>query len=239
MLSARAALHVSVLTLSFNLSCGPPICGTDGPRSSDEWADVATEACGDSNRGCGTGKRFQGSGVSGCTDDVEFSVPKPGGPDEDAGLDGLIGEVEEWMPLLANGRICGPGVSVLGGGLIGVVLAGLRLVVCGCLGGCFCFGGVAPVVARISGSRDGGVCWVPETGQVNKSMEKTYAVAALIQLDMLQGRINSGGAGRTIYTLLGKTQKNIKIFQKSTPCCSATQPRETSWHFCLKVAAST
>ncbi|GKA30632.1 hypothetical protein Tco_0716937 [Tanacetum coccineum] len=73
MLSARAALHVSVLTLSFNLSCGPPIWGTDGPRSSDEWADVATKACGDSDRGCGTGKRFQGSGGSGCTDDVEFS----------------------------------------------------------------------------------------------------------------------------------------------------------------------
>ncbi|GJY30979.1 hypothetical protein Tco_0414474 [Tanacetum coccineum] len=126
MLSARAALHVSVLTLSFNLSCGPPIWGTDGPRSSDEWADVATEACGDSDRGCGTGKHFQGNGGSGCTDDVEFSVPKPGGPNEDGGLDGLIGEVEERMPLMANGRICRPEVSVVGGGLICVVLAGLR-----------------------------------------------------------------------------------------------------------------
>ncbi|GJT44313.1 hypothetical protein Tco_0953028 [Tanacetum coccineum] len=29
-----------------------------------------------------------------------------------------------------------------------------------------------------------------ETDQVNRSMEKTYAVAALIQLDMLQGMVN-------------------------------------------------
>nr|GFC30976.1 hypothetical protein [Tanacetum cinerariifolium] len=95
-----------VLTLSFNLSRGPPLCGTDGPRSSDEWANVATEAYGtdgprssdkgltkrgsggggngewanvateafrDSDRGCGTGKRLQGSGGGGCTADVEFS----------------------------------------------------------------------------------------------------------------------------------------------------------------------
>ncbi|GKA45903.1 hypothetical protein Tco_0738699, partial [Tanacetum coccineum] len=181
MLSARAALHVSVLTLSFNLSCGPPIWGTDGPRSSDEWADVATEACGDSDRGCGTGKRFQGSGGSGCTDDVEFSVPKPGGPDEDAGLDGLIGEVEERMPLLANGRICGPEVSVLGGGLIGVVLAGLRGAVFAVVVLLLLL--LVLVVAEMVVSAG-----FLETGQVNKSMEKTYALAALIQLDMLQGR---------------------------------------------------
>ncbi|GJU08650.1 hypothetical protein Tco_1125080 [Tanacetum coccineum] len=145
MLNARAALHVSVLMLSFNLSCGPPIWGTDGPRSSDEWADVATEACGDSDRGCGTGKHFPSSGGSGCTGDVEFS-----GPDEDAGLDGLIGEVKERMPLLASGRIYGLGVwnSQLTKGRM-----------CGA-GGCFCCGGVALVVARISGGRDSGVCWV-------------------------------------------------------------------------------
>ncbi|GJZ87740.1 hypothetical protein Tco_0659350 [Tanacetum coccineum] len=171
MLSARAALHVSVLTLSFNLSCGPPIWGTDGPRSSDEWADVATKACGDSDRGCGTGKRFQGSGGSGCTDDVEFSVPKPGGPDEDAGLDGLIGEVEEQMPLLANGRICGPRVwnsRLTKGRMCGAVLRVTLLI---------------KVVAEMVVSAG-----FLETGQVNKSMEKTYALAALIQLDMLQGR---------------------------------------------------
>ncbi|GJR71006.1 hypothetical protein Tco_0017071 [Tanacetum coccineum] len=185
MLSARAALHVSVLTLSFNLSCGPPIWGTDGPRSSDEWADVATKACGDSDRGCGTRKRFQGSGGSGCTDDVEFSIPKPGGPDEDAGLDGLIGEVEEQMPLPANGRICGPGVwnsrLTKGGGLIGVVLAGLRGAVFAVVVLLLLL--LVLVVAEMVVSAG-----FLETGQVNKSMEKTYALAALIQLDMLQGR---------------------------------------------------
>ncbi|GJR10110.1 hypothetical protein Tco_0792762 [Tanacetum coccineum] len=183
MLSARAALHVSVLTLSFNLSCGPPIWGTDGPRSSDEWADVATEACGNSDRGCGTGKRFPSSGGSGCTGDVEFS-----GPDEDAGLDGLIGEVKEWMPLLANGRIYGLGVwnsqLTKGGGLIGVVLAGLRGVVFAVVVLLLLL--LVLVVAEMVVSAG-----FLETGQENKSMEKTYAVAALIQLDMLLENSNS------------------------------------------------
>ncbi|GKA87878.1 reverse transcriptase domain-containing protein [Tanacetum coccineum] len=44
MLSPRA-LSVRALTLSFSLSCGPPLWGTDGPHGNDEWADVAAEAC--------------------------------------------------------------------------------------------------------------------------------------------------------------------------------------------------
>nr|GEW96266.1 hypothetical protein [Tanacetum cinerariifolium] len=88
--------------------CGgvAPVVAGIGGGENGEWANVVTKAFGDSDRGWGTGKRLQGSGGGGCTDDVEFS----GGPDEDAGLDGLIGEVQEQTPLLANGRICRPGV---------------------------------------------------------------------------------------------------------------------------------
>ncbi|GKE37671.1 hypothetical protein Tco_1461076, partial [Tanacetum coccineum] len=50
MLSPRA-LSVRALTLSFSLSCGPPLWGTDGPHGNDEWADVAAEACGNCNGG--------------------------------------------------------------------------------------------------------------------------------------------------------------------------------------------
>ncbi|GJX16160.1 hypothetical protein Tco_0216992 [Tanacetum coccineum] len=57
------------------------------------------------------------------------------GSSEDAGLDGLIGFCVRWWS-----NWCSVG---------------------GSQGGCFCCGGVAPVVARISGGRDGGVCWVP------------------------------------------------------------------------------
>nr|GFA44805.1 hypothetical protein [Tanacetum cinerariifolium] len=241
--------------------CGPPLCGTDGPRSSDEWANVATEAygtdgprssdkgltkgrmcgavlkgpsvgeqfdgggcvcCGgvapvfagiggggngewenvaieafgDSDRVCSTRKCLQGSGGGGCTDDVEFS----GGPNEDAGLDDLIGEVQEQMPLLANWCICGPGDRIKGltkGRMCGAILRVTLLTKGPRVGEKFDEGAVFAVVVLLLlflilvGAdmvvSDGFL----ETGPVKKSMDhEAYAVAALIQLDMLQRRLN-------------------------------------------------
>nr|GEY31366.1 hypothetical protein [Tanacetum cinerariifolium] len=118
-----------------------------------------------SRKGPRVGEQFDRGGV--CCGGVAPVVAgngggENGGPDEDVGLDGLIGEVQEQTPLLANGRIW------------------LRLVVCGCLGG-------VKKRAEEMVVSDGFL----ETGPVKKSMDhETYAVAALIQLDMLQRRLN-------------------------------------------------
>nr|GEY31367.1 hypothetical protein [Tanacetum cinerariifolium] len=55
--------------------CGgvaPVVVGISGGENG-EWANVVTEAFGDSDRGWRTRKRLQGSGGGGCTDEVEFS----------------------------------------------------------------------------------------------------------------------------------------------------------------------
>nr|GEY67066.1 hypothetical protein [Tanacetum cinerariifolium] len=95
----------------------------------------AEEAFGDSDRGWGTGKRLQGSGGSGCTDDVEFSGW------------GFEGEVSGRY--LLHAKLAMPYGQEKGRGLVNNLK-----------GGCVCCGGVTPVVSGIGGGGDGDVLWV-------------------------------------------------------------------------------